>query len=110
MRTQHGVFPRLTSFHSSCEQVARKAHEQSKRDDAQRRRDKMIAVMESDLLKRQTDANSRLDLQASEARVAEDLREVRPRITGLMTLCRKKQTIRQIKWLASYGARSEIWC
>mmetsp|Transcript_5625 Transcript_5625/g.14269 ORF Transcript_5625/g.14269 Transcript_5625/m.14269 type:complete len:461 (+) Transcript_5625:108-1490(+) len=55
--------------------VARKAHEQAKRDEAQRRRDKMIAVMESDLLKRQTDANTRLVAQADEARVVEDLRK-----------------------------------
>jgi len=29
--------------------------------------------------------------------------------TGLMSLCRKKQTIRQFKWPDSYGARTAIW-
>ena len=29
--------------------------------------------------------------------------------TGLMSLCRKKQAIRQIKSPDSYGARSAIW-
>ena len=29
--------------------------------------------------------------------------------TGLISLCRKKQTIRQFKWPDSYGARTAIW-
>ena len=55
--------------------VARKVHEQAKRDEAQRRRDKMVAVMEADLLKRKTDANNRMNKEAEEAQIAEDLRE-----------------------------------
>ena len=55
--------------------VARKVHEQAKRDEAQRRRDKMVAVMEADLLERKTDANNRMNKEAEEAQIAEDLRE-----------------------------------
>lgn len=55
--------------------VARKVHEQAKRDEAQRRRDKMVAVMEADLLRRKMEANARENKDAEEARIAEDLRE-----------------------------------
>ena len=55
--------------------VARKVHEQAKRDEAQRRRDKMIAVMEADLLARKQEANAKMNKEADEARIAEDLRE-----------------------------------
>lgn len=68
---------KIAEFAKSKEKtlMARKAHEQAKRSEAQRKRDKMLAVMEADLLKRQTDANVRLSAQADEARMAEDARE-----------------------------------
>lgn len=76
--------------------LARKAHEQAKRDEAQRKRDRMIAVMEADLLKRQSDANARLSAQAEEARMAEDAREAlraaeREEERQMIDLSRKQQ-------------------
>mmetsp|Transcript_18648 Transcript_18648/g.29845 ORF Transcript_18648/g.29845 Transcript_18648/m.29845 type:complete len:461 (+) Transcript_18648:98-1480(+) len=68
---------KITDFARQKERtlVARKVHEQSKRDDAQRRRDKMVAVMETDLLKRKSDANAKMSKEAEEAHIAEDMRE-----------------------------------
>jgi hypothetical protein len=46
------------------------------------------------------------EIGQTEKRIA---RLCRARATGLRPLCRKKQTIRQSKWPALYGARTENW-
>ena len=54
---------------------ARKMHEQAKRDEAQRRRDRIVSIMEADLLRRRAEQTARHHAEAEAAEAAHEERE-----------------------------------